>query len=143
MKYEWLHPDQISDQDVADINALLFQLADAPNPVDHEKVREVAAKSIWLVVRDDEGRVKGMNTMTISHIPTGKVGHLDDVVVDGSLRGQGVGEQLVQILVNKVRSETLADRIELTCKPDREKANRLYRRLGFQQRATNCYMMKF
>jgi ribosomal protein S18 acetylase RimI-like enzyme len=84
-----------------------------------------------------------MNTLTISYIPTGKVGHLDDVVVDGSLRGHGVGEELVRRIVHRAKSENLADRIELTCKPDREAANKLYRRLGFTQRETNCYIMKF
>jgi ribosomal protein S18 acetylase RimI-like enzyme len=143
VKYEWLNPNMISDQDIDDINDLLLQLTKTPRLVSHEKAEEVAGNSLWLVVRNDEGRIKGMNTMTISDIPTGKVAHLDDVVVDQSLRGQKIGEVLVQLLVDRVMLNGMADRIELTCKPSREAANCLYQKLGFTRRDTNCYIKKF
>jgi len=140
--YERLKPEQITEADVADINALLLQLTDAPQPLDRDRAIEIAQKSLWIAARNEEGRIKGINTLTISHIPTGRVGHLDDVVVDKSLRGRGAGEELVKRLIDLARSEALVDQIDLTCRPSRVAANNLYRKLGFQQRETNCYFMK-
>lgn len=140
--YDWVRSETAIYRDVMAMNSLLFQLTESPRQLDLDRVKEVAEKSLWLVARNDAGIIKGMNTMTVSHIPTGKVGHLDDVVVDESLRGQGVGEELVKRLLERAREEGV-DRVELTCKPARVAANRLYQRLGFQQRETNCYMKKW
>jgi GNAT superfamily N-acetyltransferase len=140
--YRWIVPERISPEDAEDINALLCQLTDSPRRIDLADIREIAEKSLWLVARNEQGRIKGMATLTISRIPTGSVGHLDDIVVDVSLRGQHIGEGLVKRMIECVRIESKADRIELTCKPGRIEANGLYAKLGFQKRETNCYMLK-
>ena len=61
-------------------------------------------------------------------------------MVDGSARGRGVGEALNRAAILRAR-EAGATTVDLTSRPSREAANRLYRRLGFEQRATNVYRL--
>jgi ribosomal protein S18 acetylase RimI-like enzyme len=63
---------------------------------------------------------------------------IEDVVVDGAARGQGVGDALVDAAVVKA-GEVGAKTVDLTSRPNREAANRLYVRKGFELRTTNVY----
>jgi ribosomal protein S18 acetylase RimI-like enzyme len=63
---------------------------------------------------------------------------IEDVVVDGDARGNGVAAALVQAALER-SAELGARTVDLTSRPDREAANRLYRRLGFEIRQTNVY----
>ena len=67
---------------------------------------------------------------------------IEDVVVDGAYRRQGIGNALVRAAIERAR-EAGARRVDLTSRPTREAANRLYRRLGFAQRETNVYRYTF
>jgi ribosomal protein S18 acetylase RimI-like enzyme len=58
--------------------------------------------------------------------------------VDGSARGAGVGEALTNAAVEESRRRHVRS-IDLTTRPSREAANRLYSRLGFELRETNVY----
>jgi ribosomal protein S18 acetylase RimI-like enzyme len=59
-------------------------------------------------------------------------------VVDEAVRGRGVGEGLSQEAVRRAL-ELGARTVELTSRPSREAANRLYQRLGFVLRDSNVY----
>lgn len=87
---------------------------------------------------DADGPVVGMLTLASYRIPTGLKVWIEDVVVDGSARGQGVGAALVRAALARARAMG-ATQIDLTSAPWRAAANRLYRRLGFVQRETNVY----
>jgi ribosomal protein S18 acetylase RimI-like enzyme len=63
---------------------------------------------------------------------------IEDVVVDATARGQGVGEALNRSAL-EVAERRGARTVDLTSRPSREAANRLYRRLGFVERETNVY----
>ena len=63
---------------------------------------------------------------------------VEDVVVDGSTRSQGAGQKLVEAAVDFAQ-ELGARTIDLTSRPSREAANRLYKRCGFELRETNVY----
>jgi ribosomal protein S18 acetylase RimI-like enzyme len=145
IKYEKLSPVKISKTDVSMINRLLSQLTGSSREIDLWRARDLATTSRWIVARDEDGSIRGMGSLTVSHIPTGIVGHLDDIVVDDSLRGRGIGEEIVKRLIGKIkmRNKVSVDRIELTCRPSRISANKLYQKLGFYQRETNCYILKF
>jgi ribosomal protein S18 acetylase RimI-like enzyme len=71
-------------------------------------------------------------------IPTGIRAWIEDVVVDEAARGRGVGEALNRHALDRARAEG-AKTIDLTSRPTREAANRLYLRLGFVPRETNIY----
>ena len=71
-------------------------------------------------------------------IPSGVRAWIEDVVVDEAARGQGVGEALNREAL-RLAAEQGARTVELTSRPSREAANRLYQRLGFKMRETNVY----
>lgn len=82
--------------------------------------------------------VLGMLTLATFKIPTGLRAWIEDVVVDADARGQGAGASLVEAAVK--HAQALGARtVDLTSRPSREAANRLYRRCGFEQRETNVY----
>ena len=79
-----------------------------------------------------------MLTLATFTIPTGLRAWVEDVVVDAAARGQGAGHALVETAVahaHKLGART----VDLTSRPSREAANRLYRSAGFEQRETNVY----
>jgi ribosomal protein S18 acetylase RimI-like enzyme len=90
------------------------------------------------VARDDSGAIIGVSTLAVFPIPTAKRAWIEDVIVDESARGQGVGEALTQAMIDAAR-ELGCKTVELTSRPSREAANRLYQRIGFTQRETNVY----
>jgi len=91
-----------------------------------------------LVALDDGGTIIGSLTLVIFRIPTGVRAWIEDVVVDEAGRGQGVGGALNRFALDVARSEGCKT-VDLTSRPSREAANRLYQRLGFVQRETNVY----
>lgn len=90
-----------------------------------------------LVARDGE-KIVGSLTLVVFPIPTGIRAWIEDVVVDEAARGKGVGEALNTFALQRAR-ERGAKTVDLTSRPSREAANRLYQRLGFVARETNVY----
>jgi ribosomal protein S18 acetylase RimI-like enzyme len=82
--------------------------------------------------------IVGSLTLVIFHIPTGIRAWIEDVVVDADARGKGVGEALNKFALAEAKRQG-ATTVDLTSRPSREAANRLYQRLGFKARETNVY----
>ena len=101
-----------------------------------EMVRSPA--TILLMARDPEKGLVGSLTLVLFRIPTGVRAWIEDVVTDEASRGRGVAEILCREALNRA-SAAGARTVDLTSRPSREAANRLYRRLGFVQRDTNVY----
>ena len=87
---------------------------------------------------DDDGHILGVSTLAVFRIPTAIRAWIEDVVVDESARGRGVGERLVDAMVERARERGAAT-VDLTSRPSRDAANRLYLRRGFELRDTNVY----
>jgi len=107
-----------------------------------EQLAEIAASpaTILLAARSEPPgfSIVGLLTLAVFRIPTGVRAWIEDVVVDEAQRGRGVGEALTREAL--LRAEAAGARtVELTSRPTREAANRLYRRLGFVERETNVY----
>lgn len=100
------------------------------------------ASSTLMVARSDQGKIVGALTLTVYRVPTGIRSIIEDVIVDTSARGQGIGDALMKYAINLAR-EKGAQNISLTSNPMREAANRLYLRVGFKKRETNAYQYKF
>ena len=96
-----------------------------------------AMTTIYLC-RDEEERVAGMATLCLCASPTGTKAWVEDVVVRPDCRGRGYGAALIAHLTAESRRMG-AKSINLTSKPQREAANRLYQRMGFVLRETNVY----
>ncbi len=120
---------------------LVPQLSSSNPPPSDEELRHIidSPASILLIARDDDtGRILGSLTLVVFLIPTGIRAWIEDVVVDEAARGRGVGEALNRHALDRARAEG-AKTIDLTSRPTREAANRLYLRLGFVPRETNIY----
>ena len=126
--------------DAADaVRRLLPQLSSsAATPSDGLIERIVESDSSRLLFACEDGVVVGMLTMVIFTIPSGVRAWIEDVVVDEAGRGKGVGEMLNRAAIELAKREG-ARTIDLTSRPTREAANRLYRRIGFAPRQTNVY----
>ena len=119
--------------------------ASAPIPT-VEVLREIVGSpcTVLLLARDraQGERIVGSLTLAVFRIPTGVRAWIEDVVVDPSARGNGAGEALSREAL-RIAADRGARTVELTSRPSREAANRLYRRLGFQVRETNVYRYSF
>lgn len=99
------------------------------------------AASTLLVARNEDGELVGALTLAVYRVPTGIRSIIEDVIVDISTRGEGVGEGLMLRAIELAR-EKGAGSISLTANPMRVAANKLYLRVGFTKRETNAYQIK-
>lgn len=132
--------DKVDDELITAFKALVPQLSSsnpAPNRVALAKIVASEA-SILFVARDESGAIVGSLTLVVFDIPTGIRAWIEDVVVDEQARGRGVGEQLNRVAIQRATTQG-ATTVDLTSRPSREAANRLYQKLGFALRDTNIY----
>jgi ribosomal protein S18 acetylase RimI-like enzyme len=130
----------VDDELVDAFRRLTPQLSKSNPPPSREELDELVRSeaSHLLVARDDAGAIVGSLTLVLFRIPTGVRAWIEDVVVDEVARGQGVGEQLNREAL-RIAKDNGAVTVDLTSRPSREAANRLYQRIGFKQRETNIY----
>lgn len=131
--------ERVDETLVAAVASLVPQLSSSSPPPSAEHLQEIvdAPDSVLFLAWSDD-RIVGCLTLALYRIPTGLKAWIEDVVVDDSVRGQGVGEAL-----NRAALAEAADRgakhVSLTSRPARDAANRLYQRLGFEPYETNVY----
>ena len=130
---------------VAAFARLVPQLSRSSPPPTEAQLAEMvdaAGTRVLLAVDDERGgagdAVVGSLTLVLFRIPTGVRAWIEDVIVDGSARRRGVGEVLARRAL-EVAAGAGARTVDLTSRPAREAANRLYVKLGFERRDTNVY----
>ena len=124
---------------------LLAQLTKAPH-IEHRKYCEQLENIrnqhgyIYVLIDLDNNRIVGSITLLIEHKlirNCGKVGHIEDVIVDKSYRGQGLGKKLIDHI--KLEAEhkgcykVILDCNENNCK--------FYQKCGLHQKETQ--MVKY
>ena len=138
MRLEQAH--EATDELLAAMHRLLPQLTEARTPPTLGQLAETVGSQTMLVARDDEDNsIVGTATFVTYRVSSGLKGRLEDVIVDSSARGRGVGEALVQEVLRRA-NEAQVLMLELTSMPYRESANQLYKRLGFVRKPTNVYV---
>ena len=127
---------------VDDISRLLAQLSSKTKSISVEKLAHVvAAPNVHVYLLYDElGKVSGMTTLAVDTLLTGTKAWVEDVVVDTRCRCRGYARQLLAFMEEEGRRLGAAS-LNLTSRPAREAANRLYRRAGYVQRETNVYKL--
>ncbi len=131
----------VTDELVGAIGHLLPFLSSSSPPPSADELAEIvgSAATILLIARDGTaGPIVGTLTLALFRIPTGVRAWIEDVIADEAVRGRGCGEALTREAL-RIASQRGARTVELTSRPSREAANRLYRRLGFSLRETNVY----
>ncbi len=137
---------EVDDALVGAMARLIPQLSRSNPPPDAAALEAIVSSeaSVLLLALDPEAvgesAILGSMTLALFRIPTGLRAWIEDVVVDEGARGRGVGEALNRAAIERARSEG-ATTVDLTSRPSREAANRLYQRLGFQERSTNVYRL--
>jgi ribosomal protein S18 acetylase RimI-like enzyme len=109
-----------------------------PAPTKEQLESIVNSDSSCILLAKVNGVIVGSLTLVIFHIPTGTRAWIEDVVVDADARGKGVGEVLNKFALDEAKRKG-ALTVDLTSRPSRETANRLYQRIGFKARDTNVY----
>ncbi|MDQ2813604.1 MAG: GNAT family N-acetyltransferase [Actinomycetota bacterium] len=120
---------------------LLPQLSSSAAPVDERALQVLVAwPGTRLLVARVDGEIAGALTLVMFPIPTGSRAWIEDVVVDEAARGRGVGAALTTEAVRLARADG-ARTVDLTSRPSRPAANRLYERLGFRLRDSRVYRL--
>jgi ribosomal protein S18 acetylase RimI-like enzyme len=124
----------------AAIGGLVGQLsASAAAPTEGELQEVIGSPATRLLLaRDEHDNIVGSLTLALFRVPTGLRAWIEDVVVDEAARGQGAGEGLTKEALRLAQAAG-ARTVDLTSRPQREAANRLYQRLGFKRRGTSVY----
>ncbi len=86
--------------------------------------------------------INGALTLVMFPAPTGLRAWIEDVVVDESARGQGAGVALTAEALRLAQAAG-ARTVDLTSRPSREAAGRLYERVGFEVRSSRLYRFDF
>jgi ribosomal protein S18 acetylase RimI-like enzyme len=130
----------VDDELVGAMARLIPQLSRSAPPPTAQDLEDVIGQpgTTLFVACDPSGRIVGSLTLALLRIPTGVRAWIEDVVVDGAARGAGAGKALVEAALDLAAGEGVRT-VDLTSRPDREAANRLYVRLGFELRRSNLY----
>ena len=132
---------EATDEVVTAMAWLLPQLSTSAPPPDAAALsRLIAWDSNTLLLARVDGAIVGTLTLVMFPIPTGLRAWIEDVVVDERGRGSGVGAALTTEAVRLAREQG-ARSIDLTSRPSRAAANRLYERLGFRARESRLYRL--
>jgi ribosomal protein S18 acetylase RimI-like enzyme len=118
---------------------LVPQLSATTGPPGREALEGiVGSPAITLLVARAEGTIVGTLTLAMFPIPTGFRAWIEDVVVDEAARGKGIGAALTAEAIGLARAAG-ARTVDLTSRPSRQAAGRLYERAGFEERDTRVY----
>jgi ribosomal protein S18 acetylase RimI-like enzyme len=121
------------------VATLIPQLSSSSPPTTLDDLRRIIEDpATTLLLATEEGTLVGMLTLAVFLLPTGVRAWIEDVVVDDAARGAGVASALVEAALGQAERQG-ARTVDLTSRPEREAANRLYLRLGFERRQTNVY----
>ena len=127
------------------IISLLRQLTHYYNRLTIRDLVDVVAQNNFVLVLaldvENHEQVVGMASIYFERTLLGFQARIEDVVVDAHCRGQGIGLELMELLIKEAKKRG-ADFIELTSADKREAALALYKRLGFEERETNVLRLK-
>ena len=135
--------DTVSNELIQALQRLIPQLTEQGAPITTQAIQELVEdrNTNLLVATNQVGEIVGSLTLVVFTIPTGKKAFIEDVIVDGAARGMGLGEQLLAKAI-EVAKDKGVKRIELSSRPLRVPANKLYQKMGFKVRETNFYRLE-
>ena len=134
---------EVTDEVIEAFAVLLPQLSRSAPPADRAVLeRVVGSAAVTLLIARSDGKISGTLSLVMFPIPTGVRAWIEDVIVDGAARGQGIGH-ILTIEALRIAEQAGARTVDLTSRPSREAAGRLYERVGFQSRSTRLYRYTF
>lgn len=131
--------DSASDEAVEAFGRLLPQLSRSARPLDATGLATIAScPAVTLLVARVDGKIIGTLSLAMFPIPTGLRAWIEDVVVDEASGRQGAGTALVREAL-RIAEQAGARTVDLTSRPSREAAARIYEKVGFRQRDSRLY----
>jgi ribosomal protein S18 acetylase RimI-like enzyme len=136
--------NEVTSDLVDAFSRLLPQLSTSASPLDADALSViVSAPASTLLIARAGGEIVGTLTLVIFPIPTGIRAWVEDVVVDEPARGkQFGGKRVAETLTAEaiaIARQAGARTVDLTTRPSRIAAGKLYERLGFEQRDSRVY----
>ena len=130
----------VTEEQAQEVIALMGEL-DPTMPVTPEMVhRAVEAPGTHFFAVMEGARIVGCASLCVFDSPTGRKASIEDVVIQQAYRGQHLGKLLMQHVIDYARPMAPIS-LQLTSRPERVAANKLYQSLGFKKRETNAYRM--
>ena len=123
-----------------DMKHLLSELSDRVNFSQADLMMVLKDSNCHLYAILDGERIVGCVTLCVFHSPTGTKASVEDVVVSSAYRGQHLGKQLMEYVLEQAKAYAPIE-LHLTSNSVRVAANKLYQSIGFQKKETNCYQM--
>ena len=123
-----------------DLKQLIAELSDRVNLTQTDLMLVLKDSNSHLYVILESEHIIGCATLCVFHSPTGTKASIEDVVVSSAYRGQHLGKQLMEYVLEQAQAYAPIE-LHLTSNPMRVAANKLYQSLGFQKKETNCYQM--
>lgn len=134
------HIKEITPEVVETFSRLIPQLAPKSKILRAEDLQQIIDLPSNHLFAAYNPHIIGTLTLVIMQTPSGAKAWIEDVVVDTSARGQGIGEELLRhAIAYTVRLGVTS--INLTSRPERVAANKLYRSMGFELHDTNVYRL--
>jgi len=129
----------VTDELVDAFARLIPQLSTSSIPPDRAALdRIISSPAATVLIARSEGRIVGTLTLVMFPIPTGIRAWIEDVVVDEAAGRKGIGTAL-SLEALRLAGEAGARTVDLTTRPSREAAGRLYEKVGFTLRETRVY----
>jgi len=133
----------VTDEVVEAFGRLLPQLSRSAPALEARAIEAISSSpAITILLARCDTKIAGMLTLAMFPIPTGLRAWIEDVVVDEAFRGRGTGEELTKAAL-RLAAAAGARTVDLTSRPSRAAAGRLYERAGFQQRDSRLYRYSF
>lgn len=121
-----------------EIGQLFSQLTDGK--VVSVSLNSLLSSATICLVMLDKDKIIGFGSLAPYYVPTvGEVGTIEDIIIEKKYRGQGLGQKLVEDLIEIAKDKNLL-KIKLTSNPQREAARNLYRKLGFEMKDTDVFI---
>ncbi len=135
---------ELTKKDLVDINNLLSQLSENANPLNFDQLAEIIKQKNFYIMAaraPAAQQIIGMGSIIFVQTLMGLKALIEDIIVDKEHRGQKLGKRIVEALIEFARTKNVKY-IELTSKPARKAANKLYEKFGFQKGKTNVYRLE-
>jgi ribosomal protein S18 acetylase RimI-like enzyme len=135
--------NEVTREVVEAFGRLLPQLSRSAKPPGQTELEAIVrSPANTVLLARSAGAITGAMTLVMLPLTTGLRAWIEDVVVDESARRQGTGEAMMRESLRLAR-EAGARTVDLTSRPAREAAGRLYERLGFKIRESRLYRYTF
>lgn len=122
------------------VSELFNQLNSKIRQIPLQRILETENNMVFAICQEQEDIV-GMATMITYKVISGHKGMIEDVVVDGTQRGKGIGRKLMEKLMAEGKKLDL-DEILLFSGHHRVPAINLYKSLGFRLKDSGLYRLK-